>query len=202
MFQSFVGKVKSIITNTPLSKWFRKENTRPTIRRRDEDCEDDAQEMQPPSKRVKLPVVEKNNYSSVFSETIVHNEVKKLTKICDYYPEPVAGPSGIHTNSLANGISVNSVHNRLTNSDILSRHKDSDSEESTSGYSSAVKVGNKEQVYQSPSSSKQTTPNQKTSSSARTLFHTTASEWFISLKGSTYIFCFYLFSKIIIVQFG
>lgn len=135
--------------------------------------------MQPPSKRVKLPVDgDKNNYNSVFSETIVHNEVKKHTKICDYFPEPVAGPSGIHTSSLANGISVNSVHNRLTDSEILSRRKDSDSEESTSGYSSVVKVGSKEQVYQSPSSSKQTSPNLKTSNSARTLFHPIPSECF------------------------
>lgn len=173
--------MKSIITNTPLSKWFRKENSRQAIRRRDEDCEDDTQEMQPPSKRVKLPVDnEKNNLSSVYSETVIHNEVKKHTKISDYFPEPVAGPSGIHTNSLANGISVNSVHNRLTNSELLNRRKDSDSEESTSGYSSVAKIGSKEQVYQSPSSSKQTSPSQKPSSSARSLFQTTPSECIFS----------------------
>lgn len=183
LFQSFVGKVKSIITNTPISKWFRKENTRPIIRRRDEDCEDDTQEMQPPSKRVKLPVDgDKNSYSNVFSETVVHNEVKKHKKICDYFPEPVAGPSGIHTSSLANGFSVNSIHNRLTTSEILSRRKDSDSEESTSGYSSVAKVGSKEQVYQSPTSSKQTSPSQKPSNSARSLFQTTPSEFLILFK--------------------
>lgn len=135
--------------------------------------------MQPPSKRPKLPVDgDKNNFSSVFSETVIQNEVKKHSKICDYFPEPVAGPSGIHANSLVNGISINSVHERLTSSDILKRHnKDSDSEESTSGYSSVAKIGSKEQVYQSPQSSKQTSPSQKAATSARSLFQTTPSEF-------------------------
>lgn len=178
MLQSFVEKVKSIITNTPLSKWFRKENSRPIVRRRDDDFEDGSEEMQPPSKRVKLPSdEEKNNFSSVFSETVVRNEVKKHIKISDYFPEPVAGPSGVHPNSLANGVSVNSVHNRLVNCDHLNgRNKDSDSEESTSGYSSVAKIGSKEQVYQSANSSKQTSPNQKASSNARSLFQTTPSK--------------------------
>lgn len=181
MFQSFVGKVKSIITNTPLSKWFKKELGRPAVRRRDDDFEDEAQEMQPPSKRVKLPNnSEKDNFDSVYSETVIHNDIKKHTKIFDYFPEPVAGPSGIHTNNLANGISISSVHNRLSNSEVLNGRKDSDSEESTSGYSSVAKIGSKEQVYQSPTSSKQTSPSQKASNSARSLFQITPSECFFT----------------------
>lgn len=127
---------------------------------------------------MKLPVdSDKNNFSSVYSEAVIHNEVKQHTKICEYFSEPVAGPSGIHTNRLANGISANSVHNRLTNSELLNEPKDSDSEESTSGYSSVAKIGSKEQVYQSPTSSKQTSPSQMASNNARSLFQTTPSEY-------------------------
>ncbi|KAG5894371.1 hypothetical protein JTB14_015648 [Gonioctena quinquepunctata] len=177
--KSFVGKFKSIINNTPLSKWFRKqEESRSTIRRRDDEAEDDEiHQMQPPSKRAKRPVSAEENNSVIFktSDTISSLNIVEIQKEVNHFPEPVAGPSGIKSRKLLGSatISKNSVKNTYGNSDLLNGHKDSDSEESTSGYSSVARIGSKEHVCHSQESSKQASPMQNNSSNTRSLFQST-----------------------------
>ncbi|KAG5894373.1 hypothetical protein JTB14_015650 [Gonioctena quinquepunctata] len=177
--KSFVGKFKSIINNTPLSKWFRKqEESRSTIRRRDDEAEDDEiHQMQPPSKRAKRPVSAEENNSVIFkiSDSTSSLNIVEIHKEVNQFPEPVAGPSGIKSRKLLGSatISKNSVKNIYGNSDLLNGHKDSDSEESTSGYSSVARIGSKEHVCHSQESSKQASPMQNNSSNTRSLFQST-----------------------------
>ncbi|KAJ8962938.1 hypothetical protein NQ314_005655 [Rhamnusium bicolor] len=180
--KSFVGKFKSIINNTPLSKWFRKQDdNRSTIRRHDEVFEDEEIcEMQPPSKRVKLPGGnEGNNCSNIlFNEphtTPVTNNIDITNKTFNSFSEPVAGPSGIKSRKLlsnATTVSTNRARNTFSSNELLNGHKDSDSEESTSGYSSVARIGSKEQVCGSHGSSKQTSPIQNSPSNSKSMFHT------------------------------
>ncbi|XP_044270566.1 nuclear pore complex protein Nup153 [Tribolium madens] len=155
--KSFVGKfVSGLFNSTPLSKWFGKDSTSKSIKRREDDDDEDfdaSYVFQPPSKRVKLPTeVEHNNYSAhIFESPVtVHkasNNVNNVSsKVFGKFPEPVAGPSGVksrklfdkHRSSSTNTLSTNSMENQ----EIVNGENDSDSEESTSGYSSAPKLLN------------------------------------------------------------
>ncbi|XP_074032324.1 uncharacterized protein [Leptinotarsa decemlineata] len=174
--KSIVGKFKSIISSTPLSKWFRKreDNNQSTIRRRDEDEDEEIRQMQPPSKRVKLPVDAEQTNSVIFNtlDTSTSIDVSASNKTINHFPEPVAGPSGVKFQKLlssATSVSTNSVKNTFSNREFLNGHN-SDSEESTSGYSSVVRIGSKEQVCQSQDSSKQTSPLQNKPNNTRSLF--------------------------------
>ncbi|XP_072400150.1 uncharacterized protein Nup153 isoform X2 [Diabrotica undecimpunctata] len=175
--QSLVGKFKSIISNTPLSKWFRRQDdsVKPTIRRREEDDdEEDTEQFQPPAKRAKF-VVNREDVSVSHIRSSDSIKDKLINRNYTSFPEPVAGPSGIQTRNLLNNVnsSINSdINVQLFSSDFLNGHKDSDSEESTSGYSSVARIGSKEHVCQSEGSSKQPSPLQTTSPNRRSLFET------------------------------
>ncbi|VEN47244.1 unnamed protein product [Callosobruchus maculatus] len=161
--QSLVGKVKSIIT--PISKWFRKQDddSQITRKREEDDLEDDMLQMQPPSKRVKLPNdLLGNNCNNTTSNKLPSNDISSIRNFTNF-PEPVAGPSGIKCRKTLN------THTSYT-TETLNGHKDSDSEDSTSGYSSVARIGSREQVCQSLESSKQPSPTQHTTSNNRTLF--------------------------------
>ncbi|XP_018571396.1 nuclear pore complex protein Nup153 [Anoplophora glabripennis] len=174
--KSFVGKVKSIISNTPLSKWFRKQDdNRPVIRRRDEVFEDeDISEIQPPSKKAKLPAGDGGNQRNnvLFNETRNPAPNSVSNHIFNKIPEPVAGPSGLKSHKLLSGattVTASGTRGTFSSNELLNGH--SDSEESTSGYSSVVRIGSKEQVCGSQESSKQASPMQTSPSNPRSLFH-------------------------------
>ncbi|XP_028134125.1 nuclear pore complex protein Nup153 isoform X2 [Diabrotica virgifera virgifera] len=175
--QSFVGKVKSIISNTPLRRWFGRQDdsVKPTIRRREEDdSEDDTEQFRPPAKRAKF-VVSREDVSVSHIKSSDSIKDKLLINRNYSFLEPVAGPSGLQTRNLLNNVnsSINSdINVQLFSSDFLNGHKDSDSEESTSGYSSVARIGSKEHVCQSEGSSKQPSPRQTTSPNRRSLFET------------------------------
>ncbi|XP_066138843.1 nuclear pore complex protein Nup153 [Euwallacea fornicatus] len=180
--QSLVGKIKKnvseIISITPLSKWFRKQNESDTltVRRRQDD--EDLQELQPPAKRTKLP--SKETLSLDVSEALSPISVNNTHRS---FPEPVAGPSGyqtqkvLHSSSLFNNSPTRAKHsdesvfknpnNVVHVRELRNKECNSDSEESTSGYSSG-RIGSKEVVSQE--SSKQTSPTENTSRKVRSLF--------------------------------
>ncbi|CAG9821732.1 unnamed protein product [Phaedon cochleariae] len=177
--KSFVGKFKSIITNTPLSKWFRKQDdssSKSTIRRRNDDADDEElHQMQPPSKRVKFPIAEENNhFNSVTFENdsdLTTVDITLKSQKSNHFPEPVAGPSGIKSRKLLSNVPTrrDEVRNKFRSRELLNGHKDSDSEESTSGYSSVPRIGSKDNVCHSQESSKQTSPLENPNNS-RSLF--------------------------------
>lgn len=156
-----MGKiVTGLFNSTPLSKWFGKESVSKS-RRRDEDDDDDLDAsyvFQPPSKRAKPTEVEHNNYSAHLFESpvTVHNASNNVnnvsSKVFRNFPEPMAGPSGLtsrklfqrHSTASTNTVSTNSFDNQ----EIINGENDSDSEESTSGYSSAPKLLNQQKSAQ------------------------------------------------------
>ncbi|KAJ8971592.1 hypothetical protein NQ317_016321 [Molorchus minor] len=178
--KSFVGKVKSIITNTPLSKWFwRQDDNGSTVRIRDEEFEDEEiLEMQPPTKRVKLPVdSEASNCNTIyFKQTSTNTTADKIpkTEFISLH-EPVAGPSGINSRKLHSNATTSTTYSArsvFNTNELINGHKDSDSDESTSGYSSVPRISSKEQVCGSQESSKQTSPLQSSPRNSRSLFQT------------------------------
>ncbi|KAJ8924665.1 hypothetical protein NQ315_000816 [Exocentrus adspersus] len=178
--KSFVGKVKSIINSTPLSKWFGKqEDNKSVIRKHEEVFDDeDSSAIQPPSKKAKLPINEQRNScsrSSIhFNENCIPATNSVPSNIFSKVPEPVAGPSGIKSQKLLSGASTStSTRHTFNNNELLNGH--SDSEESTSGYSSVARIGSKEQVCESQESSKQASPTQTSPSNTRSLFHKSCS---------------------------
>ncbi|XP_060534942.1 nuclear pore complex protein Nup153-like [Cylas formicarius] len=163
--QSFVGKFKNhvsgIISNTPLSKWFRKQNVGSAVRRRDEEVDEEFYDLQPPTKKTKLPETYLN-----FEEAIspINNVANRIT--LKTFPEPVAGPSGYSARKLLGNSLL--VRDTYKNGDVVkSGSKDSDSEESTSDYSSAH-IGSKDVVSQQ--SSKQASPLESSPAKLRSLF--------------------------------
>lgn len=158
-----------------MSKWFRKQNdiSKSTIRRREdfEDDDDEEQRMQPPNKKVKLPIEENNCNNFPHTQQLSVNEADKRY---DFVPEPVAGPSGLQSRKLINNSVITSARSTFRHSDIVNGHKDSDSEESTSGYSSVARIGSKEHVCESQPASKQTSPLQRTPNNPRSLFETSS----------------------------
>lgn len=194
----FKSHVSEIINSTPLSKWFRRPqqqddgevvSSRSTIRRRNDSFEDEEIfSMQPPSKRPKRPSESHNidnNYNQLLTvppvaPTAQSSQSKQFTS----FPEPVAGPSGIQSRKLlsrtANTAPVGSTdigsktRGSFNAPEFTNGHhhhsKDSDSEESTSGYSSVARIGSKEQVCGSRESSKQASPLENSPTNSRTLF--------------------------------
>ncbi|XP_017779794.1 PREDICTED: nuclear pore complex protein Nup153 [Nicrophorus vespilloides] len=167
--KSFVKKVKSRVSGlfpSSLSKWFGTPQDSPKIRHREDlDEDDDTCLLQPPTKRVKLPTVpepqiastSRSNLEMTFLSTPLHNEQRPIasafsTKIMSFSePQPVAKstrklilPSGYNLKNNYNG-------------DLQNGDKDSDSGESTSGYSSMPRIGSKEHV----SDDKHGTPNKQ-----------------------------------------
>ncbi|XP_057656395.1 nuclear pore complex protein Nup153 [Diorhabda carinulata] len=173
--KSLVGKFKSIISNTPLSKWFGRQDNdvKSTLRRRDEDY-GEVDHLQPPMKRAKFTLTPEDE-TTKSSDTKIKEKLLTKNYNC---PEPVAGSSGLQSRKLLNNVNtpINSDINvqLFGSSEFLNGHKDSDSEESTSGYSSVLRMGSKEHVCQSEGSSKQHSPLQNNSPNRRTLFDTPA----------------------------
>jgi nuclear pore complex protein Nup153 len=159
--KSFVGKfVSGIFNSTPLSKWFGKESTSKSTVRRREDDEDEEYDpsyvFQPPTKRAKLPSdPQHNNYSGAHlfeSPVTVHvasnNTNNVPAKVYGKFPEPVAGPSGVKSRKLfekQNTASTNTISaNSFENQEVVNGDNDSDSEDSTSGYSSVARLVSKQ----------------------------------------------------------
>lgn len=165
--------VSEIINNTPLSKWFGKSSPNSSVRRRqdDSDDEEELEKLQPPTKRTKLPLIKETLSLDVsaalspISSTAATSKVKYRR-----FPEPVAGPSGFgqrKSNVISSTLIVpdrsHPIQRPGTGLFAAGRgatktaHKEpnSDSEESTSGYSSG-RVGSKELVSQE--GSKQASP--------------------------------------------
>ncbi|KAL1517263.1 hypothetical protein ABEB36_001049 [Hypothenemus hampei] len=126
-------------------------------------------------KRTKLPT-SKETLSLNVSEVLSPISSKK--PLYNNFPEPIPGPSGYQTRKIVNSTSLfsddvpGSSHTPITSSGKQSKvtHKESrgsDSEESTSGYSSG-RVGSKEIVSQE--SSKQTSPSEVSPRKNRSLF--------------------------------
>lgn len=143
-------KVSSRVSDlipTSLSKWFAREEDKSAVRYREDD--DDLYSIQPPTKRVKMPTEPSFSYNnfSLSSTPTYHNNVMPKRRVDNLaqtlnFAEPVAGPSGIKARKL----SVSKTHQRHNSKEILNGDKDTDSGDSTSGYSSMIKIGSKEQL--------------------------------------------------------
>lgn len=152
--------MSGIFNSTPLSKWFGKESTSKSTVRRREDDEDEEYDpsyvFQPPTKRAKLPSdPQHNNYSGAHlfeSPVTVHvasnNTNNVPAKVYGKFPEPVAGPSGVKSRKLfekQNTASTNTISaNSFENQEVVNGDNDSDSEDSTSGYSSVARLVSKQ----------------------------------------------------------
>lgn len=143
------SRVSDLIPSS-LSKWFaRDEDNKSTVRYREDD--EDSYLVQPPTKRVKIPMESSfsyNNFSLSSTETPTHhNNVPPKRRVDNLaqtlnFAEPVAGPSGIKARKL----SISKTPQPCTSKEMLNGEKDTDSGDSTSGYSSMVKIGSKEQL--------------------------------------------------------
>lgn len=155
-FQSFVKKVSTRVSDlipSSLSKWFSREERSPSVRYRDED-DDDSFTIQPPSKKAKLPTEPHFNYNnfslSSLSTPTISNPLINSPCVSSansvYSPsaviEPVAGPSGIKARKLM----IPRSAERSDTTDMLNGDKESDSGDSTSGYSSMARTAVREQV--------------------------------------------------------
>lgn len=170
--QSIVGKFKSIINSTPLSKWFRKR--------------DDEDTVLPPSKKFKPPSDTREINCEFSFDTParppVNNDVASSNNKFSCFPEPLAGPSGIKHRKTLSATVTSSVQTSFSTSEVFNGHKDTDSEgESTSGYSSVARINSKEHVNRSQESSKQTSPAQNcaTPNNNRSLFPTSSEFAFV-----------------------
>nr|XP_022906230.1 nuclear pore complex protein Nup153 isoform X1 [Onthophagus taurus] len=170
--KSFVKKVTSRVSGflpSSLSKWFAgTEST--VVRPRDEtDDDDETLRIQPPTKKAKTnePAMSsmatslyKNNHRNARHLFVAPRAEIDRTKNnnnnnnanCIKFPEPVAGPSGYSmakTNTpTATKASLNMSTIKTTSGEVRNYDYNSDSGESTSGYSS-MRVGSKEMVAES-----------------------------------------------------
>lgn len=122
--QSFVTKVRSRVSST-FSKWFGNKaggSSGAVVRQRpdDEDDDEEAEHSQPPAKRPKLPSYSDN---SVF--------VSDNNNFLNLMP----GPSGLQSRK------------PFDNTTLLNGDKESDSGESTSGYSSMARITKSDNVH-------------------------------------------------------
>ncbi|KAK4877512.1 hypothetical protein RN001_010018 [Aquatica leii] len=147
--KSFVKKVQSRVSgllSTSLSKWFGG-NDGQKARLRDEDDDDETYNIQPPSKRIKMPTPEtKNTYVNSYSSSTYTSDPNVRTS--DYTNntkifEPVAGPSGVQPNKP-------NLESSLSKDNLLNGDKDSESEESTDGYSSLLRFNHANDSITSP----------------------------------------------------
>ncbi|KAL3275397.1 hypothetical protein HHI36_020161 [Cryptolaemus montrouzieri] len=153
---SFVTKVRSRVSglfNSSISRLFGSQEKRnSTVRRREND--DDNHESQPPCKKAKVP---ENNTSinSYFKDNHATNNIHGTNSLSNAsitnftnFAEPVAGPSGIRTLRSFNKTLTSST---LSRTELSSVEKNSDSGESTSGYSSMPKMCNTDTLRHSDS---------------------------------------------------
>lgn len=145
------SRVSGIIPS--ISKWFSREENKSTIRYRDEEDDDDDDDedqsfrIQPPSKKLKLPpatteqpAFKYNNFSlSSLSTPMVVEESRQ-----ERFVEPIAGPSGVKSRKLI----LSSSREHSVRKDMVNGDNNSDSGDSTSGYSSMARIGSKEQIGQ------------------------------------------------------
>lgn len=121
------------------------------MRRREDDDEDDGTPIQPPSKKAKIPTtpnITYNNFSLVSiapSTSRTTNSVSKndLNHVASNVTVagPTPGPSGIKARKL-NISRIKDQDKEL----LLNGDKDSDSGDSTSGYSSIVRIESRERI--------------------------------------------------------
>ncbi|XP_018320434.1 nuclear pore complex protein Nup153 isoform X2 [Agrilus planipennis] len=163
--KSFVKKVKSRVSDlipASISKWFGSEDN--SGRSREDDG--DIYQVEPPLKRARIPSREKieNSLSNNFSTTTPHihyapvsgldvisdncvsvNNKKASKRMLNSLSEPEAGPSGIKSRKLliSSGVTVQTDQRKLTETNI-NGDKNSDSDESTSDYSSMARNGSRE----------------------------------------------------------
>lgn len=152
-------RVSDLIPSS-LTKWFTRDERSSSVRYRDED-DDDSFTIQPPSKKAKLPTEPHFNYnnfslSSLSTPTISNPLISSpcVSSVNNVYspspvPEPVAGPSGIKARKLMIPRSVE----RSDATDMLNGDKESDSGDSTSGYSSMARTAVRAQVFENAEAS-------------------------------------------------
>lgn len=137
--KSFVKKVKSHVTGflpSKLTKWLGAKS-----RQREElGDDDDTYELQPPPKRAKT---HSHGFDMNHITTPLHSQLPN--PFSQEFREPVAGPS-ITTRKLVLPVSNHFNQNQADQTNGV----DSDSGESTSGYSSMPRIGSKEQVSELP----------------------------------------------------
>lgn len=162
--QSFVKKVSSRVSGIlpSISKWFSTthEPNRSTIRYRDEDEDDDDEDqsfriIQPPSKKLKLPsaVTTTTTEPSFKYNNFTLNSLSTMTttpplKRQEHFAEPVAGPSGVKSRKLHLGGDSRETSVLRKDLVVVNGDNNSDSGDSTSGYSSMARIGSKEQIGQ------------------------------------------------------
>lgn len=143
--QSFVKKVSSRVSGfiPSFSKWFSREESKSTIRYRDEEEDEDPNfSIQPPSKKLKLPSEPTFKYNN-FTLSSLSTPIAESSRH-DHFAEPIAGPSGVKSRKLVLSSSRDqSARQAITNGD-----NNSDSGDSTSGYSSMARIGSKERIPQ------------------------------------------------------
>lgn len=136
-----------------ISKWFSREEIKSTIRYRDEDDEDanyddddmiadNAIPIQPPTKKLKLPTANEAvptfRYNN-FTLTSLSTPTVGSSRNQEQFAEPVAGPSGIKSRKLV--LLSHPTKEESIRKDLVNGDNNSDSGDSTSGYSSMARVG-------------------------------------------------------------
>lgn len=141
------SRVSGIIPS--ISKWFGRDEIKSTIRYRDEEDDDDDENqsftVQPPSKKLKLPSTTEpsfkyNNFtlSSLSTPMVAETSLSRS----QHFAEPIAGPSGVKSRKLV----LSHSREQSVRNDIVNGDNNSDSGDSTSGYSSMARIGSKEQI--------------------------------------------------------
>lgn len=126
------------------SKWFNREEGKSTVRYRDEEGDDDDQSfsIQPPTKKLKLPTEPTFKYNN-FTLSSLSTPSGESSRH-DHFAEPIAGPSGVKSRKLV----LPSSREQSVRKEIANGDSNSDSGDSTSGYSSMARIGSKEQIPQ------------------------------------------------------
>lgn len=127
------------------SKWFNREEGKSTVRYRDEEGEDDDDQsvsIQPPAKKLKLPTEPSFKYNN-FTLNSLSTPIAESSRH-DHFTEPIAGPSGVKSRKLV----LSSSREQSVRKEIANGDSNSDSGDSTSGYSSMARIGSKEQIPQ------------------------------------------------------
>ncbi|KAK9878002.1 hypothetical protein WA026_020214 [Henosepilachna vigintioctopunctata] len=143
--ESFVTKVRSRVSglfNSSISKIFGNQEKRESVIRRREN-DDDIYECQPPCKKAKKPLGTsdiREDSNGTLNHLYSINSLNDASTIFTNLTEPVAGPSS------GNNIDIRKSFPSITTPKKVSNEKDSDSGESTSGYSSMPRICSRELV--------------------------------------------------------
>lgn len=156
---------------TSLSKWFSKESdsNKPTVRPREEDDDDEYYNIQPPTKRVKMPSpttnLHNNRHTNSISPTTFNiNDTSRLSSAItgdkqinfrSTLRDSSVGPSGIKSKELFSS----TIHYNNLTENLLNGDRDSESGESVSGHSSSARISQDLLDAEESKKNKLSTPN-------------------------------------------